>query len=128
MSFLDNARPGSFKGVPFLMAEHTAREGQTRANYLFINTGRRVSKPLGLFPPEFRLNVFTHSNDADEYERRRDALRRALQEETAGTLIHPFLGPANVVAGVSVGRQPADPGGAPGQPGQGEGVGGGGEP
>jgi len=82
------------------MENHTTKEGVTRANYLFINTGRRVSKPLGPFPAEFTLKVFTHSNDGDEYEEKRDALRRALQDDSPGTLVHPFLGNATVVANV----------------------------
>lgn len=100
MSILENTRPASFKGVPFLVRSSKTREGVNRANYLYINTGRRVSKAQGQFPPVFSLECFTHSNDGDEYEQRRDALRTILLEDSSGTLVHPFLGNANVCSGV----------------------------
>ena len=100
MSILDNTRAASFKGIPFLVRSSSVREGRNKANYLYINTGRRVSKDLGELPSVFTLECFTHSIDGDEYEQKRDALRTALRDKENGLLVHPFLGNFNVCSGV----------------------------
>lgn len=100
MSVLDNTRPASFKGVPFLVSRSRTKAGINRAEYLYINTGRRVTKPLGTFPAQFTIEAFTHSIDGDEYEQKRDALRAALDDDKNGTLVHPFLGNAYVCSGL----------------------------
>jgi prophage DNA circulation protein len=99
VSILENTRAASYKGVPFHVRSSRTTEGVNRANFLYINTGRRVSKALGIYPPDFVLTAFTHGLVGQEYEERRDALRRVLNESGAGTLVHPFLGNYQVVAG-----------------------------
>lgn len=96
---LDNTRPASFKGVPFRVRAVETTEGQNRANYIFINTGRRASKALGPYPADFAVTAFTHGKTTDEYNRNRDALRTALSDSAPGILVHPFLGNFTCVAG-----------------------------
>ncbi len=99
MSILTGTRQGSYKSVPFLVSSVSTSEGVNRANYLYINTGRRVSKPLGEYPPDFTVKCFTHGKEFDEYKRKRDSLRRVLKETTVGPLVHPFMGNFTVCAG-----------------------------
>lgn len=90
MSILPGTRPGSYKGVPFLVDSIKTEEGVNRATYLYINTGRRVSKPLGEYPPVFVVKCFTHGKTYDEYKQKKNSLRRVLKETTTGTFVHPF--------------------------------------
>lgn len=95
----DDLRPGTFKGVKFLMVDDDTTKGNAVADYEFINTRRRVSKFLGGIPPIFKTKIFTHGIGAD-YMENRDALDDALSSGSSGPLVHPFWGgPFNVRVG-----------------------------
>jgi len=99
MSILDGTREASFKGAVFLSSSVRTTEGPNRANYVFVNTGRRASKFLGLYPPDFSFDAFIHDTDFSKYEQKRNALRQALSDREPGVLVHPTDGSHTCVAG-----------------------------
>lgn len=92
MSVLENTYAASYKGVQFFVDRISSTSGRTKANYLFLNSGRRTSKDLGALPSTFRVTGFTYSQDGDTYAAKRDALRSVLDSELDGIFVHPFAG------------------------------------
>lgn len=88
---LENTRICSYKGVEFYCDRISSTSGRTKANYLFLNSGRRVSKDLGALPKSFRVSGYTYSQDGDEYADKRDALRSVLDSPLDGEFAHPFV-------------------------------------
>lgn len=88
---LENTRVCSYKGVEFYCDRISSTSGRTKANYLFLNSGRRVSKDLGALPKSFRVSGYTYSQDGDEYADKRDALRSVLDSPLDGEFGHPFV-------------------------------------
>ena len=91
---LENTRPASFRGVPFRVSSDETDRGPLASTYLYVNTGRRTSKNQGVFPPRFTMQCFTHDDDGDLYEQKRDALVRVLDDGLPGELVHPYWGNA----------------------------------
>ena len=99
MSFIQGARPASYKNIPFLVDSDEAEAGANRAEYQYINTGRRTSKYLGRFPQKFTIEAFIYDQDPDLYEQRRRNLEIVLNEAEPGILVHPFYGNRYCVPG-----------------------------
>lgn len=91
-SVLENTLICSYKGVQLHVDRISATSGRSKANYLYLNSGRRVSKDLGQFPNVFRVEGFTYSTDGDEYASKRDAMRSILDSPLDGEFVHPFAG------------------------------------
>lgn len=94
----ENERPASFDGVPFIVTEITTKEGVKRAKYLYLNSTRRTQKPMGGLPPVFTVRGHTYGATGDTYEKARDRLRAALQNEDDKVFVDPWSGPHNCTA------------------------------
>jgi prophage DNA circulation protein len=87
---------GSYKGVPFLLANGTVSGGNKNALHSYVNSNRQTVENLGTKPRSYPLNIIIPSTN---YRQRRDALLAALEDPTPGPLIHPLYGRIeNVVA------------------------------
>lgn len=88
---LENTLVCSYKGAQIYVDRISSTSGRSKANYLYLNTGRRVSKDLGALPKTFRVEGFTYAQDGDEYEAMRDALRSVLDSPLDGDFVHPRI-------------------------------------
>ncbi|RHW17207.1 hypothetical protein D1610_11705 [Sphingomonas gilva] len=93
MSWRDEFRPGSFRGVPFVTAEHELRGGRRVQTHEFPGRDKPFGEDLGKLARTFTIEVFVHGAD---YRQARDRLVDALEAAGAGTLVHPFLGSQSV--------------------------------
>jgi len=94
---LEQLQQGSYKGVPFLLANATTAGGNKNVVHTYPNSDRQTVENLGRTPRSFSLNLIIPSTD---YAQRRDALLAAIEEKTPGPLIHPLYGRVdNVIAG-----------------------------
>ena len=110
MSWRDNLRQASFRGVPFKVLSHTYSVGRRNTVHQYPNQDVPYAEDLGLDADEFTIEgyIIQTAQDNDDYRANydyfteRDALITALKASGKGTLIHPFLGEKVVV---TVGRQ-----------------------
>lgn len=94
---LEQLQQGSYKGVPFLLANGTTTGGNKNIVHQYPNSDRQTVENLGNTPRSFALNIIIPSTN---YVQRRDALLAAIEEKTPGPLIHPLYGRVdNVIAG-----------------------------
>lgn len=94
---LEQTQAGSYKGVPFLLANGTVTGGNKNVVHAYPNSDRQTVENLGNTPRSYALNLIIPSTN---YVRNRDALIAALEEKTPGPLIHPLYGRIdNVIAG-----------------------------
>lgn len=89
---LENTLLCTYKGASLYVDRITGTGGRSKANYLYLNSGRRVSKDLGAFPKVFQVHGWTYSQDGDEYAAKRDAMQSALDSPLDGDFVHPFSG------------------------------------
>lgn len=101
MSWRDQLRPGSFRGVPFEADSHTGRGGRKGAHHTYPNRDRGWVEDLGLNDRRLSIEAYVIG---DDYMARRDALDAAMQQPGSGTLIHPWLGTLTVVPEPQVGH------------------------
>ncbi len=94
MSWIDQFRPGSFRGVGFEIVSHDAEGGRRLALHEFPERDAAFAEDLGRRPRRFRVEAQVRGPD---YHEKRDRLQRVLEEPGPGTLVHPFLGTAEVV-------------------------------
>lgn len=88
---LENTQPCTYKGALIHVDRISATSGRTKVNYLYLNSGRRVSKDLGPFPIAFTVSGYTYAQDGQQYADMRDALRFALDSPLDGDFVHPFI-------------------------------------
>lgn len=95
MSWRDNLRPASFRGVPFKIQGHSSDVGGRRLQ-VHEYPGRDDPYPedLGRKTREFSIDGYVIG---DDYMRERDALIDACNKAGPGTLVHPYLGTLSVV-------------------------------
>lgn len=93
MSWRDDFRRGSFRGVPFKTAESNVEGGRRGETHEFPQSDKPYREDLGRMARQFSLDVFV---DGDDYFDRRNALIAACEADGPGTLIHPFLGEMTV--------------------------------
>lgn len=96
MSWLDNYRQGSFRGVEFRLRAHTLEGGRRKQDREFAKRENGNSEDLGKKLKSFSLDMYVLG---DDYFAQRDALLEALDSEGAGTLVHPYLGTRIVQVG-----------------------------
>lgn len=94
MSWEDQLRPASFRGVGFLVDSHSTKVGRRRARHVYPRRDLPFFEDLGGRPQPYSIDAYVLG---DEYMAARDALLRACREEGPGTLIHPYLGQATVI-------------------------------
>jgi len=98
MSWRENLRPGSFRGVPFEVLRTSKRLGRRGAHFEFPKRDRGAVEDLGLKDGRFTLDVYVIG---DDFIARRDALEAALQQPGIGELIHPTRGALQVIVDVT---------------------------
>ena len=93
MSWRDNLRPASFRGVPFFVEGADQQGGRRQAVHEFPQRDDVFVEDLGLRPHEFRIDGYVLGAD---YMAARDALIQAANEAGPGTLVHPYRGSLTV--------------------------------
>lgn len=94
MAWQDNLRDASFRGVRFLSESHGAIVGRRRARHVYPRRDLPFHEDMGRRPRAFTVEAYVIG---DDYMDRREALTAACEEEGAGTLIHHWLGQAEVI-------------------------------
>ncbi len=89
MSWKDNMRPGSFRGVPFQVTKHSMPGGRRGVHHVYAGRDNGYVEDLGLKDKKFSIDVFVIG---DDYMSARDKLMQALDEPGPGSLVHPWLG------------------------------------
>lgn len=89
MSWRDNLRQGSFRGVEFKTESTTLDGGRRAVNHEFPNREIGMSEDLGKKSESFSISAYVLGAD---YMEQRDALIDALNVAGPGELIHPYYG------------------------------------
>ncbi|SLN77609.1 DNA circularization protein [Oceanibacterium hippocampi] len=95
MSWREEYRRASFRGVPFLLAEAEGAGGRKLARHDFPLRDAVLHEDLGRRPRAFTLQAYVLGAD---YMAARDRLLEALEEPGPGLLVHPYMGEITVVA------------------------------
>jgi len=97
MSWRDNLRPASFRGVPFSVTSMETEVGRDGVLQEPLGDGGGYFDDQGRKVRRFRLSAFViATGDGSDYARRRDALITAVEQKGAGTLVHPTFGTLRV--------------------------------
>lgn len=94
MSWRDQLRPGSFRGVAFKTREHTHEGGRRGEEHEFPLRDEPYFEDLGRRAKRWSFEALILGPD---YFADRDAFLKALEAKGAGTLVHPYLGTFQVV-------------------------------
>lgn len=89
MSWRDDLRPASYRGVPFYVAANSRTNGRRGFTYEFAKGDRSLDEDLGKRVTRVAVSGYVIG---DDYNAQADALERALNREGGGTLILPILG------------------------------------
>lgn len=93
MSLLESFRKGSFRGVEFDTFTLNRGKKKKYTEHQFANSNRRYIEERGVTEADFSVTMSIFGKD--DYISRRDALRKALEEEGEGVLVLPFEGEFN---------------------------------
>ena len=100
---------GSFRGVPFFVESHDRAGGRRIVTHEFAQSDTPAHDDMGGKAKSFRVQAYVLGVD---YIAHRDALLAALDSDAgAGELIHPYLGPKRVRAGLNTMRESTSDGG-----------------
>lgn len=89
MSWRDDYREGSFRGVPFLVEAVDGEIGRRTVVHEFPKRDRAATEDMGRRARRFRFEALVVG---PEYFGDRDRLRAALEQPGVGELIHPYWG------------------------------------
>ncbi|GEP09806.1 DNA circularization N-terminal domain-containing protein [Methylobacterium gnaphalii] len=89
MSWRDELRPPSFRGVPFRIEANTRFGGRRGFTYEFAKSERSLDEDLGRRVTRVVVSAYVIG---DDYTDQAEALEDALNREGGGTLILPTLG------------------------------------
>lgn len=102
MSWKDNLRPASFRGVPFFIDTSNMTTGRNVALHEYLNRTEPYPEDMGQVPRNFRIDGHILG---DDYFQTKDRLIRAAEQQGPGELIHPYFGTMQVQIGAfSVGE------------------------
>ena len=102
-------RPASFRGVPFVVDVAAGEGGRRIVTHEFPLRDQPYTEDLGRAAQRHRIRAFVIG---DDYQDKRDALLAACQDKnTAGTLVHPFLGERQCRSGLLRWSESKDRGG-----------------
>ena len=87
--------PALYKGVKFLIQNHTMTAGRKTVTHEFPNSDVRVVEDLGALPDSFSITGITTGGN---YKNDRDNLIAALNSAGPGQLVHPFFGTLEVTS------------------------------
>lgn len=93
MTWRDELRPASFRGVAFEVEADSGTFGRRTQVHEYPQRDKPWTEDLGRATRSFEITAFLIG---DDYLQRRDALLAALEEEGAGTLVHPWYGELTV--------------------------------
>lgn len=93
MSWRQNLRTPSFRGIRFQLWNAEREGGRTTVTHEFVGRDLPYSEDVGRTPRTFSLEVFLAGFD---YFRQRDRLITALEKEGPGELVHPYYGSMQV--------------------------------
>ncbi|AEI76554.1 Mu-like prophage FluMu DNA circulation protein [Cupriavidus necator N-1] len=96
MSWRDELRPASFRGVAFETRGHELGGGRRLARHEYPQRDEPYLEDMGKKAREYKVQAFVIGPD---YRAARDALLEALEQSGPGELVHPFFGRRSVVAG-----------------------------
>ena len=100
---------GSFRGVPFFVESHDRAGGRRIVTHEFAQNDLPAHDDMGAKAKSFRVQAYVLGVD---YIAHRDALLAALDSDAGpGELIHPYLGPKRVFAGLNTMRESTADGG-----------------
>lgn len=108
MSWRDQYRTGSFRGVPFCSQTNERSGGRRVQTHEYPQRDQPFGEDLGRRARRFSLEVFVSGAD---YMVQRDRLIEALEAAGAGQLVHPWDGPMSVTAPDYAVRDSTDDGG-----------------
>jgi len=91
MALLDRLRPATYKGAEFLVETSSITFGQKTVTHQYPNSNRTEVEFLGAAEDIFSLNIYIHSTEND-YISKRNLLKRILESEGPGLLVHPYEG------------------------------------
>lgn len=91
MSWRDELRPPSFRGVPFLIEANTRFGGRRGFTYEFAKSERSLDEDLGRRVTRAGVSAYVIGDDCLDQA---DALEAALQTEGGGMLVLPTMGQA----------------------------------
>lgn len=89
MTWHDELRDASFRGIPFLVSEHEATGGRRGSTHEYPQRDEPFAEDMGRRARGYNLQAFVLG---PEYFAGRDALIDAMNQEGPGTLVHPYLG------------------------------------
>lgn len=93
MSWRDDLRPASFRGVPFDVEGDSGSFGRRVQVHEYPQRDKPWAEDLGRATRTFDITAFVVG---DDYLARRDALLAALETQGPGTLVHPWYGELTV--------------------------------
>ena len=93
MTWRDELRPASFRGVPFKVDGHSHGLGRRTELHSYVLRDDPYAEDLGRLEDRFRVEGYVIGPD---YMAARDALIGALKAKGPGVLVHPWLGTRTV--------------------------------
>lgn len=104
MSWRDQLKPASFRGVPFFVDSSSYQGGRRVQLHEYPLRDLPFAEDLGRKARTYQLEAYVleprpWEKTTDTYMTRRDALITALETAGPGALVHPFLGTKQVVMG-----------------------------
>lgn len=94
MSLLERYRKGSYRGVEFDTFSIGKKKEKKYTVHNYSNSSRRYIEERGVPEADFSVTMSIFGND--DFIEKRDALRKALEEEGEGLLVLPLEGEFNV--------------------------------
>ncbi|WP_133434509.1 DNA circularization protein [Achromobacter xylosoxidans] len=95
MAWKDEKEKASFRGVPFLVDSERSKRGRRTVLHEYPKRDVPMIEDMGLATQTFSFSAWVAGADCFG---QRDALLKALEEEGAGELVHPWYGRQMVVA------------------------------
>lgn len=92
-SWRDKLRKASFRGVEFEVPDDTSEGGRRLAVHEFPQKDIPYAEDLGLKARKYQVEAYVIGAD---FQARRDALIKALEEKGPGALVHPHYGETKV--------------------------------
>ena len=93
MSWLNNLLPASFRGVPFQVSGTSSEFGRRNQTHEYPFRDVPYTEDIGRSARKNKIDAFVVG---DDHKEQAEKLVEAIEENGAGTLIHPLIGELNV--------------------------------
>lgn len=94
MSWRERFRPASFRGVRFSIEGSDTDVGRRVVQHVYPKRDRPYTEDMGRSPRSYQVDAFIIG---ENYDRQRDRLIEACEQEGAGQLVHPYHGTLSVI-------------------------------